>query len=363
MITSKIIASGILRVLGFIAAIALLGYVLFKLQTVILYLVLSVILTLIGNRIKYFMIKYFRFSNLFASIATILFFIIIFLGFALMFVPLILSQIESLALLNIADIEKNVVSIYSQLSNFLNIHGLDADKILSQSNWHEKIDFQTIPNFLNILISAITDFGIGMVSVLFITFFFLKDRDLMISGIKNILPENHKEKILSSLRKTKNLLTKYLIGIVIQLSVVFVLYLIVLLVFGVNNALTIAFLCALLNIVPYIGPLVGTIFAAILTMTGQFGNDFQTQIIPTTVYVFIGFIIIHLIDSNISQPLIFSNSTKSHPLEIFLVILIAAFLFGVLGMIVAIPTYTVLKVIGKEFFPENKIIQLLTQKL
>jgi predicted PurR-regulated permease PerM len=54
-----------------------------------------------------------------------------------------------------------------------------------------------------------------------------------------------------------------------------------------------------------------------------------------------------IIDNNLSQPI---KSVSSHPLEIFLVILIAGFLFGILGMIAAVPLYTILKVIGKEFF-------------
>jgi predicted PurR-regulated permease PerM len=80
-------------------------------------------------------------------------------------------------------------------------------------------------------------------------------------------------------------------------------------------------------------------------------------------YVLIGFYIVQLIDNNISQPLIFSNSTKSHPLEIFLVILIAGFISGILGMIVAVPLYTIIKVVAKEFFPDYKIVQVLTRKL
>src|SRR5436190_19572507 len=99
MITSKTIASGILRALGFISTIVILGYFLFEIQTVILYIVISLVLTLIGARIKQFTMKRFKFNNLIASVATILFFMAIVLCFALMFVPLIISQIESLSLL------------------------------------------------------------------------------------------------------------------------------------------------------------------------------------------------------------------------------------------------------------------------
>ena len=145
--------------------------------------------------------------------------------------------------------------------------------------------------------------------------------------------------------------------------IVFILYLIVLLIFGIDNALIIAFLCAVLNIIPYIGPLIASILAAVLTMISHLGNDFQTDTLPTTIYILIGFWIVQLIDNNVSQPIIFSKSVSSHPLEIFLVILIAGFLSGILGMVIAVPLYTILKVIGKEFFPNNVVIQLITKNI
>jgi predicted PurR-regulated permease PerM len=77
----------------------------------------------------------------------------------------------------------------------------------------------------------------------------------------------------------------------------------------------------------------------------------------------IGFVFAQLVDNIFSQPFIFSKQMKSHPLEIFLVIIIAGILFGILGMIVAIPTYTALKVILKEFLSDYKVVQKLTKNL
>jgi len=203
----------------------------------------------------------------------------------------------------------------------------------------------------------------GLVTVFFISFFFLKDKVQFIIGMKKILPDEHEEKILNSIEKTRLLLTRYFIGLLTQLTVVFLLYLVVLLIFGVENAIVIAFLCGLLNIIPYIGPFIASILAGILTMLSNIGSDFQSVILPTTIYVTIGFFIVQLIDNNVSSPIIFSKSVNSHPLEIFLVILIIGTLFGITGMIIAIPLYTTLKVIGKEFFPENKIIKVLTKNI
>ena len=132
-------------------------------------------------------------------------------------------------------------------------------------------------------------------------------------------------------------------------------------VFKVENAFIIAFLCALLNLIPYLGPIIGGLLMMTLTMSSFIGADFSSVILPKTSYVMIGFVIGQLIDNFFSQPFIFSNSVKSHPLEIFIVILASGTLLGPVGMIIAIPLYTTLKVISQEFLAENKIVKSLTK--
>jgi predicted PurR-regulated permease PerM len=363
MITSKIIANGILRAISTIVLVALSLYFLYQIQSVLIYLIVALILTLIGNPILDFFKRRLKFKHVFATIATLLIFVLIIVGFIMMFIPLISSQGQNLSLLNTTEIEKNTLQLINQISSFLESHNIDSIKMLKESNITSKINFNFIPNFLNAVLGTISSFGMGLASVLFITFFFLKDRLLFKDGAKKLIPDSHEDQILNSLDKINHLLSRYFIGLLLQLFIVFILYFIVLLVFGVSNAIVIAFLCAVLNIIPYVGPLIASILAAVLTMIGNLGSDFQTQILPTTIYVLIGFWIVQIIDNNVSQPIIFSKSVSSHPLEIFLVILIAGFLFGILGMIIAVPLFTILKVVGKEFFPENKIIQLLTKNI
>ena len=363
MITSKTISNGILRAVLTIAFCVLVLFFFYQIQSVLIYLVVSFILTLIGNPILDFFKKRLKFNHIFATIVTLFIFVLIIFGFVIMFVPLILSQGQNLSLLNTAEIEKNIVQLINQITVFLDNHQIDSAQVLKEANITSKINFNFIPNFLNTILGTISSLGVGLGSVLFITFFFLKDRLMFILGIKKLIPNSHEDQILNSLEKINHLLSRYFIGLLLQLFIVFVLYLIVLFVFGVPNAIVIAFLCAVLNIIPYIGPLIASFLAAILSMLGNLGSDFQSEILPTTLYVLIGFWIVQIIDNNLSQPIIFSKSVSSHPLEIFLVILIAGFLFGILGMIVAVPLYTIIKVMGKEFFPENKIIMLLTKDI
>jgi predicted PurR-regulated permease PerM len=363
MVNSKTIALGIVKGVGIIVLAALALYFLYLIQSVIIYLVVSLILTLIGNPILDFLKDRLKFNHVAATITTLLFFLLIISGLIMLFVPLILDQGRNLSLLNTAEIEKDIILLKNQFATFLDSHNIDSASLFSDTNISSELNFSFLTNFFNSILGMISNFGIGLGSVLFITFFFLKDRKLFIINAKFLIPDGQEDKILNSLHKINHLLSRYFIGLLLQLLVLFILYLSVLLIFGVENALVIAFLSAVLNIVPYIGPLIASVIAAILTMLCNLGGDFQTEILPVTIYVMIGFWVVQIIDNNFSSPLIFSNSVKSHPLEIFLVILIAGFLFGIIGMVIAIPLYTILKVFGKEFFPENRLIRLLTKNI
>lgn len=363
MISSKTIATGIIKAVLALISIALFVFFLFKIQTVIVYLIVSLVLTLIANPFIEFLKKRLRFSNTLAVVFTMAIIILVLAGFVMMCIPLIMSQGENLSLLNTKSIESTVFELINNINYFLENHHINSEKLIQETNLTSKLNFNFIPSFFNSILETISSFGIGLASVLFITFFFLKDKLLFISGFKRILPVKHEDKILNSLFKINLLLSRYFIGLLIQLFIIFILYLIVLLVFGIENAFIIAFFCSVLNIIPYVGPLISSVLAAILTMISNLGSDFQTQVLPTTLYVLIGFWIIQVIDNNISQPFIFSKSVNSHPLEIFLVILIAGFLFGIIGMVIAVPFYTILKVVGKEFLPENKIIKAVTKNI
>lgn len=361
--TSRVIAKGIVYAVLLLSAIALLLLFLYKIQIVIVYLLISVILTMIGTPIVDFLRKKLKFKNTTAVILTLSFYGLILIGFLSMFVPLITSQGQKLSLLDVANFETQFKNLTLQLQNYLTSKGIDGEKLMNNYNFLSKLNFNFLTDFLNSLLSTISNFGMGLASVFFITFFFLKERVLFIRLFNYIIPDNHEEKIWNSITKINELLSRYFLGILLQLFIVFVLYFIVLVVFGIENAIIIAFLCAILNIIPYVGPLIGSVLALVLSLLGNFNGSFTSEMLYTSIYVMIGFFVVQFIDNNISQPYIFSNSTKSHPLEIFLIILIFGMLFGITGMILAVPSYTILKVIGKEFLPNNKIIQSLTKDM
>jgi predicted PurR-regulated permease PerM len=91
--------------------------------------------------------------------------------------------------------------------------------------------------------------------------------------------------------------------------------------------------------------------------------DFTTVVLPLVYYMILVEAIVHLIDNVVFQPVIFSNSVRAHPLEIFVVVLAAGFAAGIPGMIFGIPAYTVLRVFAREFFYNFKAVQRITSGL
>lgn len=363
MITSKTISNGILRALTTILVVAIILYFLYEIQTVIVYLCISLLLCLIANPLVQFLKNKLKFSNSLAAITTLIVFILAIVGFILLFVPLIISQANNLSLLDTQSLQQQFLETERNIEAYFNIQHMDLNKVLKESKITSIIDFSYFTGFLNSILAFLADMGMGLVSVFFITFFFIKDQDTFKLTARKILPDSNEDKIINSVTKINHFLTRYFIGLLLQLTVVFILYLIVLMIFGNKNAFVIAFLCAILNIIPYIGPIIGTILAGILTMISMIGSDFQSEILPRTIYVIIGFLVVQAIDNNVSQPIISSKSVNSHPLEIFLITLISGITFGIVGMIIAIPVFTMVKVILKEFFPDNKIVSVLTERI
>ncbi len=365
--TSNTIAQGILRAVGIIVGIALLLYFLYKIQSVLAYLAIAAVIALIGRPIVLFIRRRLKFPNTLAVVLTMLFMVGVMAGTIALFVPLISQQGKNLSLLNIDSLQQQLNVLYLEITQYFGASPASVNNMLQHSEVGktllERLDVGFIPNLLNSFLDVLSATSIGLFSILFISFFFLKDSKLFQNGLLMFVPNDRETGMVKSIEKINDLLSRYFLGLVLQIFILFVIYTIVLLVVGIENAVVIAFLCALFNIIPYIGPMIGAVIMVVLTMTSNLGADFSAVILPKSGYVLIGFVIGQLVDNFFSQPFIFSNSVKSHPLEIFLIIIIAGLLFGVVGMIIAVPGYTAIKVILKEFYSEIKLVKSLTKNL
>jgi len=360
---AKEISQGIILALFKLSLIFLGIWFLIELKSLIIYIVIAIVASLIGRPINRFLYNKLKLRKAFSSSLTIIFLLSTFFLIISLFVPLLLQQSDNLSLLNVDEMKLKIEQLASEVNTYFGIYNEFWISKISIENIFNNINFTIITEVLNQFIEILGGFTIGLFSVVFISFFLLKDNKLLRKIILNIVADNVSEKVNKSLTKIKELLSRYFLGILLQITILLVLYSIVLLIFGIKNALIIAFLCALLNLIPYIGPIIGGIIMLILTMTSNIDLDFSTIILPKTIYVMIGFIIGQIIDNFFSQPFIFSKSVKSHPLEIFIIIIASGTLFGAVGMIIAIPIYTSIKVILKEFFSESKIVKSMTKNI
>lgn len=365
--TSKTIANGILRALGILVGIALVFYFLYAIRSVLAYLAIAVVIALIGRPLVLFLRRKLKFPNILAVIATMILMVGVLAGIFALFIPLLSEQSKNLSLLNIDELQTSLNTLYYQITEYLGLSSNMVEEVIEEveieKNILEGLDIGFIPNLLNSFLDVLSTASIGLFSVLFITFFFLKDSKLFQNGLLTFIPKTKEQRTINSIEKINTLLSRYFVGLLLQIFILFIIYTFVLLIVGIENPIVIAFLCALFNIIPYVGPIIGGVLMLTLTMTSNLGADFSEVILPKAGYVFIGLAIGQLVDNFFSQPFIFSNSVKSHPLEIFLIIIIAGLLFGVVGMIVAVPGYTAIKVILKEFLADNKIVKSLTEDL
>lgn len=358
---SKEITKGIFWAVLQITGLCILIWLLFQLKTLIIYMIIAGVISLIGRPINQLLINRIKIKPVLATSISIL----ILLGFLIslfsLFVPLLVRQGENLSLLDVDLLKQNIETLVNEISIYFQLDNSFWQQQISVDNLFQNVNLGIIPEFLNQTLELLGGFTIGLFSVVFILFFFLKDSYLQQKIILVLVNDKLTDRVEKSINKIKNLLSRYFLGLLFQITILLIIYSIDLAIFNVENAFIIAFLCALLNLIPYLGPIIGAILMTLLTMSSFIGADFSEVILPKTIYVMIGFLIGQLVDNFFSQPIIFSNSVKSHPLEIFIVILGSGIMLGPVGMIIGIPIYTSLKVIAQEFLSDNKIVKSLTK--
>lgn len=359
-----------LKILTALAAIALGLYLIYVLRVLLVYVVISVVLSLIGQPILQLFqkVKLGRFTlpNALSALLTMLFFMLIIVGIFSLFVPLVAEQARIIAAIDTNEVVHRLEGPYKNILHFSSQFSLSEqnyDHEFFRTKVFELLQFSKISNLAENMLGILGNIFVALFSVSFITFFFLKDSKLFSKIIFLITPDAQGQKVATILKNSNRLLRRYFIGILIQMTLITLIISTALTFLGVKNALLIGFLGALLNLIPYIGPIIGAVLGIIITIITHLNFGFQSELLPLIIGVAITFLCTQLIDNLIFQPIIFSNSVSAHPLEIFLIISIAGTLSGITGMIIAIPVYTLLRIIAKEFLSEYKVVNSLTRDI
>jgi len=305
-------------------------------------------------------------SRTFSAAVSLVLFLIVINGVLVLLIPAISSQASDVAKVDFGSITTQLDGVSANLEDNLKSIGilkkeeqLDHKIILNLSNLIAKIQFS---NIFSELISATGNILMAVFSILFMSFFFIKDDDLFQSIVLLFVPEKNTRKVSIILVKINKMLSRYFIGLVIEVSSMMVLITIGGLILGLKNALLIGFIGGLMNLIPYIGPLIGASIGSVLVgmTTLYLGFEHSLALIGGILVVFA---VANMIDNFLLQPIIYSNSVKAHPLEIFIVIIMAGQMGGPLAMIAAIPIYTVIRISAKEFLGDKIFIKRLMKDL
>lgn len=337
-------------------------------SNVVVYLIISLVLALLGmpivNFITRFKIGRFKISEGIAAVLTLVLFVGILYVIGITFLPPLVSQISFLSKTNFHDVMTQILEYNPQLKALLSQFGNEHQLVVSISaQANQFVNFNNISSVFNNLFSFAGSILGGVFSVLFITFFFLKDEKMVVKALLLITPTNYEREALDILRTSKTMLSKYFIGLFIDIILLSLIVTTLMWFFGIKNALVIGCLAGFMNVIPYIGPIITLFFAVFLGVSGCIEFNQFDLISSTITKIVIILISTNLIDAMLIQPTIFSNTVKAHPLEIFLVILMAGAVGGILGMVVAIPCYTLLRIIAKEFLDHFKFFKKLTENI
>lgn len=359
----KELSYGILRAIAILLGVALLLYFLYMIQSVLVYIGIASVISLVGRPVVIFLRNKLHIPNKIAVVLVLLLVLCSIIGLIMIFIPIVVEQSKNLGQIDMQAFTRDLRELNRQINNYLGVEEIDIIEGIKQTEFIRNFDLSIIPRYLNSFFGILGAGAIALFSIIFISFFFLKDSRLMLNSILVFANRGHEDKFQRVFNKIKILLSRYFVGLTLQITVLFVLYSLLLSIFEIDNPIAIAFICAFLNIVPYLGPIIAGILVSMFVISSNLGADFQTVILPQLTYVMFGYGVCQLIDNFVNQPMIFGASVRSHPLEIFLIILIAGLTTGIIGMVVAVPFYTAVKVIAKESLSEYKIVKRLTRDL
>ena len=350
--------------------IAILACLCWYFRNVLVYVIAAFVVSLIGQpvmrRLRKITVKGKAAPDGLLAILTIFLILGVLIFLVTQAVPVVTRIVREAAVLNGARASGNpldrvndwIISLFPGLGPDFHLISILMDKLKEVTN------VTNVTAVISSVTSFVTSFAVGLFSIVFISFFFVRDETLFRKIVSALVPDRMEGKIGKSLADIESLLSRYFVGLLVEMTGVALLdflglWLIARL--GFSNALGIAFIAGILNVIPYVGPLIGEALGVILAVILKYGTGVGLDV---NIWVFALIVLAimlatQLVDNFVYQPLIYSTSIKASPLEIFIVILLAGHIGGAAGMLVAIPAYTVIRVIASRFFPDVKLVKRL----
>lgn len=360
--------------LRFIAGAAVAAAILFLVwyfSSIVIYILVSAVLAIVGRplvrRLAGLSIRGWRFPRWAAALATLVLIWAVFVLFCALFVPLVFHKIYQLADLDLATIVSSVEEPVLRAQRYLHALFSASDERFSLTEaltetFRSLVNVDTINSAFSSVVNLALSVVISFFSISFITFFFLKDDGLFYSMVTALFPEKYGENVTRALDSITVLLSRYFTGILTESLLLMIAVALTMILFGMKggDALIIGLIMGVMNVVPYAGPLIGGIMSVFMGLVTPIDGFTASH---TVMIIICSLLVLKSMDDFILQPTLYSGRVKAHPLEIFIVILIAGSMAGIVGMLLAIPSYTVLRVFAKEFFSQFRLVRKLTRKI
>jgi len=339
-------------------------------RVIVMYFIVSVVLSLLGaplvERLELLRIGKLRMPRWTAAACAVLLFVAVFFSLFLLVVPVIVEQVSAISQMEPGHIEKSFAKPLAQMRELALQLGLDPS-VLEPAQIREQIinvfSVKQLTNTIQGLFGILGTVGAAVFVISFMTFFLLREKFLFYRFVHLVTPVKYEPAMQRILRSVKFMLGRYFVGIILQVLVYTAYIFIGMLLVGEKYAFTIALFAGIVNLIPYLGPWLGLGFALLLGVSTQLGADFYDVLVPHMVWVTVVVFIATVLDNFVSYPLIFSNTLRAHPLELFTVVLLGGKLGGIAGMVLAAPVYTVLRIIAGEFFTRFDVVRAATRDL
>lgn len=276
-----------------------------------------------------------------AVIITFLIFLAVIGGALIMLVPTLIKEVTNLvsALPGFAQDLQQYATKTMNTKWFSNLNlSLDVSEVQNAISKYAASFLTITAGTLGAVVSSITSFTINMITIPVVLFYMLSDGERLVPAIKKMFPERHAEKISELTAEMDHTIEKYISGQAIEMGFVGLSMTIGYFIIGQPYAWLLGVIAGITNIVPYIGPWIGVVPSLIVA---------STQSWKQVVFVLIVMTVVQQLDGNFIYPNVIGKSLAIHPLTIMLLLMVAGNLWGIVGMILIIPVYAVLRVIVK----------------
>jgi predicted PurR-regulated permease PerM len=318
-------------------ALAIIGVILYNYSTLVAYVILAMILSYIldpfVNRLQRMGIN--RTLGITLTLAgVILLLVYISTNVIPLFVTEMLELTENLTIENIemiaAAVESKITTDYSFIPA-----GFLQDNVSQVAT--ELFDLGKLSTVLSDAVGLFTNIFSAVLVVPFAAFFFLKDGSKIRRDLLRLVPNKYFETTLTLIDKIEKRLGLYFRSVLAQSFIVTLTSWTTLTIAGLDNSLSVGISVGIANTIPYFGPIIGYVLSIIVSIIET--GDFSLVLV-----CMIAILVVQLLDNLVLQPFLFSRSADMHPVAILFIILIGAETAGILGMLIAIPIATVIKI-------------------